>query len=227
MPTHWELLGRMALGAALGSVIGFERNLHSRHVVLRTHIIVALASASFMVTSIYFAYFQNFGAEKLVEIDASRIAASVVSGIGFLAGGVILKSGATVQGLTTAASLWLATAVGLMSGAGMYIEASAVSLLGIATLSLLRKFEEKREKLLHRKVTVIINDDKDGMPKMMEKIKDLGVRVSGFNYERIIKAHQIEFKFSAHIPAALGVTPFIECIEGEEGVKQVKVKSSD
>lgn len=227
MPSHWELLGRMALGAALGSVIGLERNLHSRHVVLRTHIIVALSAASFMIVSTYFAYFQDWGPDKLVEVDASRIAASVVSGIGFLAGGVILKSGATVQGLTTAASLWLATAIGLMSGAGMYLEASAVAAMGVGTLALLRKFEEKRDKFLHRKITVIIDDEKDRMPKMMEQIRGLGVRVTGFNYERIIKSHQIEFKFGAHIPVSIGVTPFIECIESHEGVKQVKVKTAD
>lgn len=227
MPTHLELIGRIALAGVFGSVIGFERNLHSRHVVLRTHIIVAIAAASFMVVSIYFAYFQAFGPEKLVEIDASRIAASVVSGIGFLAGGVILKSGATVQGLTTAASLWLATAVGLMSGSGMYTEGAAVAVMGVATLALLRRFEEKKEKFLHRKVTVIIDDEKEGLSRMMSMIEDQGVRVSGLNYERIIKAHMIEIKFSAHIPTSSGIAPFIDKIEDQPGVRQVKVRTTD
>jgi putative Mg2+ transporter-C (MgtC) family protein len=223
VPSHWEFIFRIVVGAALGGIIGLERNLHSRHVVLRTHIIVAMASATFMIASAYFAAFQHFGGAR-VEIDGSRIAASVVSGIGFLAGGVILKSGATVQGLTTASSLWLATAVGLTSGAGMFPEAAAVAALGVGTLAFLRKFEEKKDPFIHRKVSLVVADDSDMMAKILGAVSTLGVRVSDFDYEREIDDKRITLKFEAHIPAKLGADDFIKHVEKQIGVRQVKVK---
>lgn len=223
MPSHWEFIGRIVLGAFLGGMIGLERNLHSRHLVLRTHIIVGMASATFMIVSAYFALFQNFEGTK-VEIDGSRIAASVVSGIGFLAGGVILKSGATVQGLTTAASLWLATAVGLTSGAGMMIEAMTVAALGVGTLAFLRKYEEKKEHFIHRKVSIVIADEPDGMANVLGSVSELGVRVSDFDYERQIDDKKITIKFEAHVPTKIGADKFIKHVEEQAGVRQVRVK---
>ena len=95
MLTHSETIARIVVGAALGGVIGYERDLHRRPVGLRTHLIVAMTAATFMVISSQFVYWQHYGKEDLVEVDASRIAASVVSGIGFLAGGAILPGIAT------------------------------------------------------------------------------------------------------------------------------------
>ena len=143
MLSHAEMIGRIAAGAALGGIIGYERDRHRRPVGLRTHLIVAMAAASFMVISSQFVYWQHYGPNDLVEVDASRIAASVVSAVGFLAGGAILRNGASVQGLTTAAGLWLVTAIGMCAGAGMFLESAAVTLLGIIALTALRRFEDK------------------------------------------------------------------------------------
>src|ERR1700684_1076086 len=109
MMSHGEMLLRIGVGAALGGVIGYERDLHRRPVGLRTHLIVAMASATFMVISSQFVYYPHYGKDGVVNVDTSRIAASVVPGIGFLAGGAILRSGLTIHGLTTAAGLWLVT----------------------------------------------------------------------------------------------------------------------
>lgn len=227
MLPHWELLGRIALGALLGGAIGYERNLHSRHAVLRTHIVVAMASAAFMVVSAYFALYQEYDGAKHVEVDASRIAASVVSGIGFLAGGVIMKSGASVQGLTTASGLWLATAVGLMAGAGMSIEAVGVSILGIGALSFLRRFEEKKVTFLHRKVAIVMVDEPEGMARLVEAVTSVGVRVSGFEYERHIDEKKVTVKFEAHVPTQIGVDPMMKHLETQPGIKQVKIKQAN
>lgn len=227
MPNHFDLLLRIAIGGILGGLIGLERNLHSRHVVLRTHILVSVASASFMIVSIYFVYFQDFKGNMLIEVDGSRIAASVVSGIGFLAGGVILKSGATVQGLTTAASLWLATAVGLMSGSAMFTEAGFVALIGVSALALLRRFEEKREKFLNRKVLLSLRDENQSMKKITDLMNALGVKMSGLNYERTMKNQDVELKFSASIPVALGVSEFIRRMEEEPCIRHLKVKTAE
>jgi len=94
-------------GTVLGAIIGYERDVHGRPAGLRTHLIVALASTTFMLISTHFVYFQRYAKEDLVAVDTSRIAASVVTGVGCLGGGAILRTGINVQGLTTAAGLWL------------------------------------------------------------------------------------------------------------------------
>jgi putative Mg2+ transporter-C (MgtC) family protein len=145
MPYEVELIVRILAGTVLGAVIGYERDIHGRPAGLRTHALVALASATFMVVSSQMVYFQHYKAGDFVEVDGSRIAASVVAGIGFLAGGAILRQGLSIQGLTTAAGLWLVAAIGLCAGGGMYIEAVAATVIGVATLTILRVFEDKDE----------------------------------------------------------------------------------
>ena len=155
-----ELVMRIAIGAALGGVIGYERRHHRRPVGLRTHLIVAMAAATFMVISSQFVYYQHYGKEDLVTVDSSRIAASVVSGIGFLAGGAILRTGLTVQGLTTAAGLWLVTAIGMSAGSGMFTVSAVVTAMGIVALTLLRRFENKDDSI-RRRMVVVTDDEAD------------------------------------------------------------------
>src|SRR4029079_14435270 len=99
-----------------------ERDIHGRPAGLRTHAVVALGSATFTVVSTHLGYFQHYKPGDFVEIDGSRIPASVVSGIGFLAGGAILRNGITVQGLTTAAGLWLGAAVRVWRRGRTYVQ---------------------------------------------------------------------------------------------------------
>jgi putative Mg2+ transporter-C (MgtC) family protein len=154
MLSHTEMMLRMGTAAALGAVIGIERDRHGRPIGLRTHLIVALAAATFMVLSSQFAYFQGFlKDQQIIEVDASRIAASVVSAVGFLAAGSIIRNGDHVQGLTTAAGLWLVTAIGMCAGAGMFIEAGFATLLGVLTLTVLRRFERKDDLVVHRRIS--------------------------------------------------------------------------
>lgn len=148
-----DLLMRLVVGTVLGGVIGYERDVHGRPAGLRTHLIVALASTTFMLVSAHFVYFQHYTKDDLVTVDTSRIAASVVTGIGFLGGGAILRTGLGVQGLTTAAGLWLVAAIGLSAGAGMYAVSVTATLFGVLALSLLRRFEHKDERLVRRRIS--------------------------------------------------------------------------
>lgn len=129
-----EVLLRLAVAAVLGGAIGLERELRERGAGLRTHLVVAVGSALFTLVSAYgFRDFLVHGG-NLVRADPTRIAAQIVSGIGFLGAGAIIRQGLSVRGLTTAASLWLVAAVGMASGAG-YWEAAVIATAG-ALLSL-------------------------------------------------------------------------------------------
>src|SRR2546428_13898337 len=119
--TPFEMLLRMGISVVLGAAVGYERERTEHPAGLRTHLLVSLAAATFMLVSTQFVYFQHYTKEDLVAVDTSRIAASVVTGVGFLGAGAILRTGLSIQGLTTAASLWLVAAVGLAAGGGRFV----------------------------------------------------------------------------------------------------------
>ncbi len=136
LPTlDWpEMLLRLALAGALGSVLGFERELREREAGLRTHLLVAVGSALFTIVSAYgFESFLSSGA-NVVRADPTRIAAQIVTGIGFLGAGAIIRQGVSIRGLTTAATLWVVAAIGMAAGAGYYSAAiitTAVALIAL------------------------------------------------------------------------------------------------
>ena len=115
-----ELSGRLLLAAMLGAAIGLERELHDHPAGMRTHLLVSLGSAMFAVISAY-GYASFFAAYPQAQDSPQRIAAQIVSGIGFLGAGAIIQAGRWVRGLTTAASLWATAAIGLAVGSGEYI----------------------------------------------------------------------------------------------------------
>ena len=125
---------RLLLAALLGGIIGWERESHHRPAGLRTHVLVSVGSALFTLTSLEFA---SFGGPT----DPSRIASQIVSGIGFLGAGTIIRSGDsdTVRGLTTAASIWLTAAVGMAVGSGLYIISAVSTVVALVILRLLPK----------------------------------------------------------------------------------------
>lgn len=227
MLSHIEMIARIAAGGVLGGVIGYERDLHRRPVGLRTHFLVALAAATFMVVSSQLVYFQRYAAGDLVEVDASRIAASVVSGIGFLAGGAILRTGLTVQGLTTAAGLWLVTAIGMCAGAGMLIEGAAVTALGILALTFLRRFEDKDDAVIKRRLAVVLGEEAPALSQVVAALAELGAAVSELEYERRLSDDKPRTRatFAVQIPVALGLPALLARLEAMPGVRRVHVQA--
>jgi putative Mg2+ transporter-C (MgtC) family protein len=140
LPTlDWqEALLRLALAAVLGGMIGVERELREREAGLRTHMLVALGSALFTIVSAY--GFHDFLAsgQAVVRADPTRIAAQIVTGIGFLGAGAIIRQGLSIRGLTTAATLWVVAAIGLAAGAGYYSGAVMTTALVLVSLWPLR-----------------------------------------------------------------------------------------
>jgi putative Mg2+ transporter-C (MgtC) family protein len=227
MISHAQMVTRIAAGAVLGGVIGYERDRHGRPVGLRTHLLVAMAAATFMVVSSQFVYLQGYGEHDLAEVDGSRIAASVVSGIGFLAGGAILRTGATIQGLTTAAALWLVSAIGLCCGAGMYIEGVTVTLLGVFALTTLRRFEDKDDAIVKRRISLVLSDETSALSKATDALTAMGVKVSHIDYERRRdEKHRITVVLDARVPAALSVPQLIERLEELPAVLRIHVQAT-
>lgn len=136
-----ELLGRLLLAALLGGIIGAERERLNRGAGLRTHALVSTASALAMIVSAY-GFMQVLTPERIV-LDPSRVAAQVVSGVGFLGAGIIIFRKNAVRGLTTAASIWAVAAIGLAAGAGLYISSVGATVILSFILIVLKKFERR------------------------------------------------------------------------------------
>ena len=136
--TFQEELLRILVAAGLGAAVGIERELREHEAGLRTHMLVAVGSALFTLVSAYgFGEFFAQGARP-IPVDPTRIAAQIVTGIGFLGAGAIIRQGANVRGLTTAATLWAVAAIGLAAGAGFYGGAVATTVVVIIALWPLR-----------------------------------------------------------------------------------------
>jgi putative Mg2+ transporter-C (MgtC) family protein len=134
----WDALLRLVVAAGLGAAVGVEREVREREAGIRTHLLVSLGSALFTIVSAYgFHEFLSSGA-TVVRADPTRIAAQIVTGIGFLGAGAIIREGVSVRGLTTAASLWVVAAVGMAAGAGYYWPAVAATVLTLFALWPLR-----------------------------------------------------------------------------------------
>jgi len=151
MAIDWNLILRLVIAGLMGALIGFERESRAKEAGIRTHFIVALGSALFMIISQY-AFSGRF--------DAARVAAQVVSGIGFLGAGVIIFQKNVVRGVTTAAGLWVVAAIGLACGAGMYAVAGAATVLTAICLEMMHFFHlHYGEKLVD--MTLDTNGNKD------------------------------------------------------------------
>jgi putative Mg2+ transporter-C (MgtC) family protein len=139
VPSELELVGRLLVAALLGGVVGMEREVTGHTAGLRTHISVALGSALFVMAGAYGMdeFFQR-REDTNVQVSVDRVASTVVTGVGFLGGGAIVKYGASVRGLTTAASLWVTAAIGLAVGLGSYTLATAATVALVVALAGLR-----------------------------------------------------------------------------------------
>ena len=143
-----DILIRLFVAAGLGFLVGLERELTNKYAGLRTNILVCLGACIFTILSIYgfptFADGDNVVVSQATGIrDSARVAAQIVTGIGFIGAGTVLRNGPMVFGLTTAATLWIAASIGMACGAGMYDIAIVATILSVAVLTLIRIFERQ------------------------------------------------------------------------------------
>ncbi len=145
----FDIALRLALALAAGGIIGLERSYHGRPAGFRTHALVCVASALLMLVTAYESLWFNAGPSQRAVIDPTRMAQGIMTGIGFLGAGVIMKDGLSVRGLTTAASIWITAAIGILMGIGFYLPAALATLLTLGTLSVFRWIESMMPSQFH------------------------------------------------------------------------------
>jgi putative Mg2+ transporter-C (MgtC) family protein len=178
--TELDLVGRLLLASVLGAVIGVEREIHDHPAGIRTHLLVALGSALFTVLSIV-----GFSSTADVAVDPSRVAAQIVTGIGFLGAGAILKYGPTVRGLTTAASMWAAAGIGMAAGASRPVIAIAATVIVLVSLWPLHVVSERLELAAPRRFHVRVHlAEASRMADLFDWLAERNVDILHFDSER-------------------------------------------
>lgn len=166
-----DLLLRIALAGLLGGMIGIERQLRAKEAGLRTHILVGIGSAMFMIVSKY--GFEDILPESHVALDPSRIAAQVVSGMGFLGAGTIIIQKQIVKGLTTAAGMWVTAAIGLVIGSGLY----EIGIYGaFLTLVVLEVFRQLSNRLLSRHCGLLVKLSPQSVSRVFTMLQTMSIR---------------------------------------------------
>ena len=221
---------RIIAAAGLGFCVGLERELTNKYAGLRTHILVCLGACIFTLISIYgfptFALGDNVDPAQATGIrDTARVAAQIVTGIGFIGAGTVLRNGPIVLGLTTAATLWIAASIGMACGAGMYDIAIAGTAFAILTLVIVRIFEKKvlptstkRTKTIKLKITC--------NPEISNKINDFLIKKFPEMTELTTRNLDSNVKISSVLTIDINkqIKDIYKAFDGFEGVESVSIQ---
>ena len=212
------MLGRVVLAAVLAGVIGYEREHVQRNAGMRTHILVAIGAALVMCSGEFLStQYPNS------NIDPARIGAQVVSGIGFLCAGTIIKEGISVRGLTTASSLWCVSCVGLAAGCGNVVLAIATTVLILIVLRVLRTMAHNRRKKANRLVLqIVLSMEGQTIVNLQEDLERMGCIIDEFSFA--IDTSNLKRHVYAHLtlPERDNLAALMEGLSRIDGVMSVE-----
>ncbi len=227
MISFYEIITRILLGAIIGGIIGFEREVHGRAAGFRTQLIVCLAAVLIMIVSEnYYHYIPN--TDPNLRIDPARISAGALIGIGFLGAGVIIKSGYAIRGLTTAASIWIVSAIGLAIGGGLYLAAMVTGATTVIALWVLRILEKKIRILRFRNISISVpltEKTAHAEEAVTSMLSAGGFHIHSVDYEKNSSRSEITYHFSVSTRDKGVVGKLFEDLCSLEFVSSVKISS--
>lgn len=218
-----EIIIRLLLGALFGGIIGFERHAHGRPAGFRTHLLVCVSSVLIMIVSEYYHYLSLLD-PAYIRIDPARLAAGAITGVGFLGAGVIVKVGVNVQGLTTAASLWIVSAIGLATGSGLYTAGLVGFVITYLSLWILRLVEDRMPSVDYKFMTVIMSGP-GNEEAIRSAVKKHEARVSKTDYERDIEKNEASFQITIVYKNEAAIRNILDAVSSLPSVKRVSIKS--
>lgn len=222
-----EMVMRLLLAAVLGGIVGMERGSGDRPAGFRTHILVCAGSALIMLVSMYgFEGFEKVPFEYPKNRDSARIAAQVVSGIGFLGAGTILHEGITVRGLTTAASLWMISAIGLAAGAGMYSISVAATIITFMTLttfhSVEKRFAAASSKSDKKYIRVVASNTPGLVAQVAAFLTQSGIKVKTINVQNSSSNDKVVIELYLRFNKELDLGIIMDGLQQIEGVRSIE-----
>ena len=223
MPEPYEIILKLLLGTLLGGIIGFERQTHGRAAGFRTQLLVCVACVLIMIISESY-YIQNSLKPEYARIDPTRIAAGAMTGVGFLGAGVILKTGVSIQGLTTAACIWIVSAIGLAIGAGQYVAGITGFAITFISLWFLRLMEIKIPTTAYKYVTVVT--DQSGDETAITSIfQNRGFRINKMDYEINITDQEKKYIFTISSHDRTSIKEVLDAVAGLKFAKKLEIRS--
>lgn len=198
-PLGWsgEAAARLFLAAILGGIIGLEREARGREAGFRTNLLVCVGSALVMLVSNAMSHMSwEPDGSYMISLDPGRIAYGVMTGIGFLGAGAIIKEGASVRGLTTAAGLWCIAAIGLTIGLGLYGLAAAATLLVLAALWVLNYLEDWMPRRRFRQITIRCTWAPECENGLTEMLKQAGLDITQRNFQLLEDERRVELQYT-------------------------------
>lgn len=220
-----EVAARLLAAVFLCGAVGFEREIRDQPAGFRTHILLGLGAALFTLVSAYgFPEFTSAASEGNIQFDPTRIAAQIVTGVGFLGAGAIIREGRGVRGLTTAASLWTVAAIGVAAGAGYLFGAAAATAITLATLYALRKFRsavDSRLRVEQSTLTLTMSSPEHSPSRALQTLQSHGMSVRDLDVE--VEGGQARYRASVKVSPPYEVHEAIAEISALPGVEELTV----
>jgi putative Mg2+ transporter-C (MgtC) family protein len=221
---YFVILEHLLIALGAGGVIGFERSYHGRPAGFRTHTLVCVASSALMLVTLYQNHWYPEAFSGRVDLDPTRMAQGIMTGIGFLGAGVIFKEGLTVRGLTTAASIWITAVIGILAGIGFYFPLLVTTLLTLLTLSLFRWIEAKVPGQHYAHLEVRFARD-IAMPEdeFRRFIAKEGFSIANLSYRYSAGASYFEYRMVVRTSRAEDVKRLAESLSAMEAVQEFRM----
>ncbi len=210
---------RLLIAVVCGGLIGIERTHRSKGAGIRTHILVAMGAALFVIVSKY-GFVDAVFADN-TSVDVSRVASSIVAGVSFLGAGIIFMKGDSVQGLTTAAGIWVTAAIGLSLGAGLYILGVAGTVLIILVQYIMhRGLIVGMDGAISSKIVVSMKDDSKAFAELQEQLKEKRIEIYGSHIKRH-KDDTLTYYLDVRIPQNLTARDLHALLEESASIKSI------
>jgi putative Mg2+ transporter-C (MgtC) family protein len=221
---HVEVAGRLAAALVVGGLIGLERSYHGRPAGFRTHALVALSTALLMIVPLYGTKWFPQILQAQITVDPTRTAQGIMTGIGFLGAGAIMRDGLSIRGLTTAASIWITAAIGILIGTGFYFAAGVATLFTLGTLSLFRWIESRIPIKFYAHLTIkFAREATPEEPEMRALISDHGFRLSNLNYRMDVPEGFFEYRMVIQAARASKARTLTETLSKRPGIIEFSV----
>jgi putative Mg2+ transporter-C (MgtC) family protein len=221
---HLEVAGRLAGALVVGGMIGLERSYHGRPAGFRTHALVALSTALLMIVPLYGTKWFPQILQAQITVDPTRTAQGIMTGIGFLGAGAIMRDGMSIRGLTTAASIWITAAIGILIGTGFYFPAGIAVMFTLGTLSVFRWVEARIPIKFYAHLTVrFARESAPAEPELRELIASHGFRLSNLSYRLDVRGGFFEYKMTIQAARASKARTLTDALNKHPAVVEYSV----
>ena len=221
---YLDIALRLIASLVIGGLIELERSYHGRPAGFRTHALVCLSTSLLMLVTVYETRWFPSVAQGRISLDPTRMAQGIMTGIGFLGAGTIMKEGLSVRGLTTAASIWITAAIGILLGIGFYFPALLATVLTLGTLSVFRWIENRMPAQFYAQFVVrFARHEAMPEPEMRLLLTEHGFTIANLNYRLDVDSDSFEYQMVIRTNRADNASKLTDALNKVEAVKEYRL----